>query len=189
MKQTHSSRSSFLPLRGCLCGRGRCRRPLPLPGWKRHYVDCLCRGPSPRSCTASYSSPTCASLRLRSRARRPAWSPRRGATSRWSNLRRFDFLLPLVNGRFPNRLNVAALSFVTATALLMISSAGASKSSKSANPEPAYGTSSGERHDEQVISECDHKADRATVPESERMDFIRKCLEERRQSRSILAVP
>jgi len=78
---------------------------------------------------------------------------------------------------FPNCLSVA-LSSMTVTALLIISPAGASTSSKSANPEPAYGTSTGERHDEQVISECDHEADGAKVPESQRMDFIRKCLED-----------
>jgi len=79
---------------------------------------------------------------------------------------------------FPNCLSVAALSFMTVTALLIVSPAGASTSGKSANPEPAYGTSTGERHDQQVISECDHEADGAKVPESERMDFIQKCLED-----------
>jgi hypothetical protein len=83
---------------------------------------------------------------------------------------------------FPNRLNGAALSFITATAILMITQAGASSSKPATSepplPSPTYGTSTGERHEEQVISDCDHKADQARVSEPERMDFIRKCLED-----------
>jgi hypothetical protein len=84
-------------------------------------------------------------------------------------------------GDFSNRLKDAALPFIAAISLLVISPASASPSSKSASPEPAlsspaYGTSAAERHDEQVISECDKKADQAKVSEDQRMDFVRKCL-------------
>lgn len=80
---------------------------------------------------------------------------------------------------FLGRLKNAVLSLATASMLLVISPASAFPPSKSANPKlssPAYGTSAAERHDEQVISECDQKADQAKVPEAQRTDFVRKCL-------------
>jgi hypothetical protein len=82
---------------------------------------------------------------------------------------------------FKNNPKNATLLFMGAAVFLATSPVGAAPN-KSVNPEPdfsssAYRATTEEKHDEQAISSCDQKADQAKVSESDRMDFIRLCLE------------
>jgi uncharacterized protein YpuA (DUF1002 family) len=83
----------------------------------------------------------------------------------------------------------AALLLITAIAFFVIPPASAFPSSKlarppAAAPAPGYGTSTAEQQAEQMISECDQKADHAKVSEAQRMDFVRQCLADLANNRS-----
>ena len=81
---------------------------------------------------------------------------------------------------FGSHFKSVALSFIAIAAFLVILSLGALPSkSVTQHPyfsSPPFQATIEERREEQVISSCDQHADRAQVSESDRMDFMLRCL-------------